>query len=755
MRKVLFFLILFFIGFKYIFLKNIDSLKQILDTAKNQELIINTYLNLAIEDSSKTPYYYFKILLDKSKSNDTLYVESCMEIANTYKIIGSIDSGLLYLNKTIEFTKKKKLLDNLATAYYEKAFIYIKYNDYSQSIQYLDSALNVAQTLQDSNKLAKSYNALGSVNYKIGHYQLALTNYQKSLEIAEKKNIKQGLPSLYANIALIHEKQQDYDLALEYFKKAYNITHKLGVKDAYAPTAMNLAHIYSLVAQYDSAKKYINIALNIVQKNHNSYLLLHCLNIIGDIYKNTDSLQLAIENYNEALKLAKKMNIQDVTLSAQLDIAEVYLKLASRLKNPNYLKKSLNYANKSLKISLKIDALPKENRAYALLSKIYAQINNYPKAYEYSQKYIETSKQLFNQEKLKAIEEMQTKYQTEKQQQQIVQQQLELEKKDAIVKKQKAIQWAMAVGGLMLFFILILIYTGYRRKKRDNETIIKQNAQLQQANEEIKVQRDILQEQKNKIEEIHSQLTQSINYAERIQLAAMPSLDTLAEYFDNKYFLLYKPLHIVSGDFYWAKKIKNYIIFTVADCTGHGVPGAFVSMLGIALLNEITQNIDISSTKDVLELMRVRIKIALKQSSDWRDSKDGMDMVLCAYNKEKREIEYSGANNPVLLVKKSGEIIKYKPVRNPVGVYFSEKPFESTIFNVEDGDMLYLFSDGIVDQFGGEENRKYTIKRFKELLQKIYSLTCEEQKQAIDTEIMNWKSDYKQTDDITVLGIRF
>ncbi len=755
MQKRLFYLILFFIAFQPTYSQNIDSLKQLIDTAKNPKVIRNAYLNLAIEDTNQTPYYYFKILLDQAKNNDTLYVKTCMEISKTYKLIGNVDSELLYLNKAIEFSKKKNLLDNLATAYYQVAFIYIKYNDYSKSIQYLDSALNIAQTLQDSDKLARNYNALGSVYYRMGHYELALTNYQKALEIAEKKNITQGLPSLYANIALIHEKQQDYDLALEYFKKAYDITHQLKVEQAYAPTAMNLAHIYNLVSQYDSAKKYINIALNIVEKTQNSYLMLHCLNILGDIYKNIDSLQLAVEKYSQALDLARKMNIQDVALSAELDIAEVYTKLADTLKSQVYLDKALNYAKEALDISLKINALPKENRAYALLSDIYAKKHNYQKAYEYSKKYIETSEELFNQDKLKAIEEMQAKYQTEKQQQQIVQQQLELEKKDAIVKKQKAIQWAMAVGGLMLLFILLLIYTGYRRKKRDNEIITKQNAQLQQANEEIKVQRDILQEQKNQIEEIHTQLTHSINYAERIQLAAMPSLDTLAEYFDNKYFLLYKPLHIVSGDFYWAKKIKDYIVFTVADCTGHGVPGAFVSMLGIALLNEITQNVDISSTKDVLELMRIRIKIALKQSGDWKDSKDGMDMALCAYNKEKREIEYSGANNPVLLVKKNSEIIKYQPVRNPVGVYFNEKSFESITFTVEEGDMLYLFSDGIVDQFGGEDNRKYTIKRFKDLLLKIHSLTCEEQKQAIDTEIMKWKGDHNQTDDITVMGIRF
>jgi len=260
---------------------------------------------------------------------------------------------------------------------------------------------------------------------------------------------------------------------------------------------------------------------------------------------------------------------------------------------------------------------------------------------------------------------------------------------------------------------------------------------------------------KIKIENIHQQLTASITYAERIQLAAMPSKEFLNEIFGDNYFLIFKPLHIVSGDFYWAKKLDDTIVFTVADCTGHGVPGAFVSMLGISLLNEITQNREIKKPSEVLEFMRFQIKQALKQSDNWEDSKDGMDMVLCAYYKKESVVEYSGANNPLLLINKDGEMKKFKPVRNPVGIYYVEKKFETIRIEVKKGDTIYLFSDGITDQFGGPNNSKLTMRKFKDLLLENYKKSPQEQKQIISDFIVEWKGNNRQTDDITLMGITF
>lgn len=732
--------------------KQIDSLKSLLQQTKDFNKKSEIFSDLIQLDTLNSDKYIKQLLAEAP--NDSVYFDILINIANYYNET-DFEKSKFYVQKCITEAKEKHNLLALTNGYYQAAYGYTKYAKFDIANDYYDSAITYALQLNDSILLAKIYNGAGSVNYRTGNYEKALVNYQKSLEIAENKNLSEGLPTLYANIGLIHEKQQNYTLALQFLRKSYLASKKLGAVNAIIGSTINLADIFLKISKSDSAKKYIKIAIDSSVQINNKYLIMHCRNILGDIYKATDSLQKAIAEYQQVIEMAKMMQIKDVAASAYLDLAEVSLKLYDSLNNFSYNTTALNSALTALDISKQIKALPIENRAYQILYQIYESRNDFKNAFLYAQKFIESNQILFNQEKTKAIEEMQAKYNNEKQKQEILRQQLEIEKKDALVKRQKITQSALIGGSLMLLLFLLMIYSNLRRKKRDNETIQQQNAALQQANEEIIQQRDILQEQKVKIETIHQQLTASINYAERIQLAAMPSKQYLNELFGDKYFLIFKPLNIVSGDFYWAKKVKNTIIFTVADCTGHGVPGAFVSMLGISLLNEIAQYKQVKKPSEVLEIMRTKIKVALKQGENWEDSKDGMDMALCAYYPNESIIEYAGANNPLIHITKDGELSKIKPVRTPVGIYFIEKKFETKTIKVEQGDTIYLFSDGITDQFGGENEEKFMMKRLKDLLLEIHDKTPEQQKSIIDNVISEWKGDAKQTDDITIMGITF
>jgi len=286
------------------------------------------------------------------------------------------------------------------------------------------------------------------------------------------------------------------------------------------------------------------------------------------------------------------------------------------------------------------------------------------------------------------------------------------------------------------------------------------NAEVLQQKEELQAQTDSLQDayieitnQKEIIEKIHEDTTASITYAKRIQNGLLPTSQQFSELF-SEFFIIYLPRDIVSGDFYFLRKVNNFVIIVTGDCTGHGVPGAFMSLLGIAFLNDIVTKQEIIKASNILEELRSHIKYALKQTGSKEEQKDGMDLALCTFDTQNNILQYSGANNPVIIVQ-NNKIIELKPVRNPIGIYIKEREFENYSLSINNNEILYMFTDGVVDQFGGESGRKYRIGRFKELLLEIHQNNLSEQRDLILNDFYKWKSNFKQIDDITVLGIKF
>ncbi len=313
------------------------------------------------------------------------------------------------------------------------------------------------------------------------------------------------------------------------------------------------------------------------------------------------------------------------------------------------------------------------------------------------------------------------------------------------------------------FVYLIVKFNSRRliRAKIRLERIVKERtAEINQQKEELKTQAEYLQKankeitsQKEEIEKAHKKISESIKYASRIQSAILPKTDILKKYFSD-YFILYRPRDVVSGDFYWIKEINDFIIIAAADCTGHGVPGAFVSMLGVAFLNEIVRRKEVQSPADMLEQLRKEIKTSLKQTGKIDDNKDGMDIAIVVINKHTLQMQFAGANNPLFLIR-NNELIVFKPTRNPVGIYFREKPFKNQSIELRKNDLLYLFSDGFPDQLGAEkENRRFLLKNFKEVLLSVAKLEMKKQLRKLEEVLNKWKGNTPQTDDILVIGIK-
>lgn len=313
-----------------------------------------------------------------------------------------------------------------------------------------------------------------------------------------------------------------------------------------------------------------------------------------------------------------------------------------------------------------------------------------------------------------------------------------------------------------------------------------QNRQLKELNHalEIKVQErtaeiqrknKILEEQKNELFISNVNITASINYAKRIQQALLPSKESFKAVFPDS-FIFYRPKDIVSGDFYWISSFNsclnekepdtmsnNKTIVALADCTGHGVPGAFMSMLGMTILSEIIQS-SLNTNQEItaaliLEQLRCKIKTVLKQTGKENETKDGMDIALCIVDNKNQKLQYSGAFNPLFIIRHTGdkpELIELKADRMPIGIYFKEKDtFNNQELEIYKGDSIYLFSDGYVDQFGGNDPiEKYKVKNFRQFLLSISHEPMAKQRELIKNNFINWKQDLDQIDDVTVVGFK-
>ncbi len=285
-----------------------------------------------------------------------------------------------------------------------------------------------------------------------------------------------------------------------------------------------------------------------------------------------------------------------------------------------------------------------------------------------------------------------------------------------------------------------------------NKLLTEKNEEINQQNEEIIAFADSLQEANNKIKEKNIYITDSINYAKRIQEAVLPASNKVKELLPE-HFILFNPKDIISGDFYWIKKIKNNLLVVVADCTGHGVPGGFIAMLGISVLNEIVRHENIKKPAEALEAMRAIVKSALKQNKSLESQDDGMDMGFVAIDTETNELTFSGAFIPLYLVRNK-EIITFNAVLNPIGIYPFEKPFENETYLLQKNDMLYMTSDGYKDQLN-IQNKQFSTNKFIEIIEKIAATSMTNQKQTLLEEFLYWSKGKDQTDDVLVLGFRW
>ena len=596
---------------------------------------------------------------------------------------------------------------------------------YPETINFWKQSLETFESINDSTGIANMLNNIGAVYNNVGDDAKALDLYLKSLEISEKINDSLRVLTAMANIGLIYlKKTTTQDKAKQYLLEALKLSEELGDLNAIGTASVNLGEVYFEKGDYQMALAFYEQSLEAFQKTKIGNVP-YTLSNIGKVYAKWGNYDEAIKYQQKAFDMAKK-------LDARLDMAKTLLGLADTYKQKGDLISAITYYKRAQSFAKEINATYELRDAYKGLALSYAELSDYKNAFKYQNLVITALDTIFSENTQRQINILQIQYETEAIERENVILKSNVELQESKNQLQRLIIYLFIMGFVFITIFIIFFIRAYNQKRRTNIELEKKN--------------DLITEQKKEI-------MASIGYAKKIQNAMLTPGDFIDSLLPER-FILFRPRDIVSGDFYWLTRKNNKIICVVADCTGHGVPGAFMSMLGIALLNEIVgKNVDLSSN-EILDELRILVVKSLRQTGREGEILDGMDISLLILDLEKQNIEFSGAHNSIYLLRDGG-LIEYKADQMPIGIQISENiPFTRQLIHVKKGDVLYALTDGFVDQFGGPKGKRFMLKNFKTLLGEIYNKSMDEQKNLLNETLENWMAETSQIDDILVMGIR-
>ena len=615
--------------------------------------------------------------------------------------------------------------------------------DPAKSINYASEALKIAEKTKLKKLEAKALNNIGNGHYNLAEYKVALFYYIKALNIQESLGNKKGILSSSGSIGNVFLDLHEPDKAYTYFKQSLAISKELNSKRGIASSLIAIGTVFSDKKDYKKSLEYCFQAVKLFEEMDNKEAVATCYNNIADSYLNLKDYSKALFYINKAYdKYSEIGNIYGMALALN-NLGDFY-------RSTGNAEKAIEYYNRGLEQAKKIGANDRILAAYKGISASYKKMGNFKKALDNFELYQKMNDSIYNTENSKQIAEMQARFETEKKAKEI-----DLLTKDKKIKEdeltqQRIISWSIGIGGFLVLLLAILAIRGYIQKRKVyNELGIK--------NKKIETAYNIIEDQ-------HKDIKDSIRYAQRLQEAILPTAAFNSTFKDNA-FVFYKPKDIVSGDFYWIEEVKinnsTQILFAAVDCTGHGVPGAFMSIVGHNLLNQAVNEHHKIKPSDILNELNIGLSETLRQTQEDSAVKDGMDIALCSLKKNNSNsftLQFAGANNPVWIVrsKQIPELIEIKGDKFPIGIFVGE---ELHLFNNHEvelfpGDTVYIFTDGFADQFGGAKGKKFKYKPLQELIISIQEKSMKQQQQILSRTLNDWKGDLEQVDDILVIGIK-
>lgn len=637
-----------------------------------------------------------------------------------------IDSLINLASEEKNDSTRLDLYNKIGSASY-KVEQHIAKNYWSKALELASEILKKNRTPFYLEQLSTAYNGLGIISRRTGNYPQALDFYQKCIKINEELKNNENLGYTYMNIGVIYRDLKDYDKAIFYYDKSLKIRLKEDNQIALSDAYNSFGILYRRMKQHDKALDFYHKSLeistvlndreNIAQSNNN-------IGVINMLDKNFDTAKMY---YKKAFDIYKELGIES-------GIARFHSNMSKLHEFKGDVSKAIAESEISYQIQSNIGRRKDMLEEARQLSDLHEKNNNYKKALSYYKIYINLRDSVFSESSLNDVAQKEMQFEFDKK---ILADSLSRAEEEKIqqieyqqeLNEQKTFLYG---GGFML--LLVLIFSGiiFNRLKITNK------------------QKNVIEQQKLIVEEKNKEITDSINYAKRIQTAILPSIDKIREELPQS-FVYYQPKDIVAGDFYWFTKKANKILIAVADCTGHGVPGAMVSVVCHNALNRAVGDFNLVNPAKILDKTAELVIEAFKKNNE--DVKDGMDISLCSFDLENNKLEYAGAINSLFYIRENN-LTEIKGDKQPIGQYAEIKPFTNHSIDLLPNDKFYLFSDGYPDQFGGEKGKKFMYKKFRDLILEISNNEFSKQEGKLEKEFHNWKEDLEQVDDVCVIGVK-
>jgi serine phosphatase RsbU (regulator of sigma subunit) len=660
---------------------------------------------------------------------DTLRMKAMDDLAWDGYLYSLPDSAVYYADMLYDFAEKRKDIPFMINALNTKGNAHYVQGNYTKSLEYFNSSLALLEQQNEtkSNHYTSVINNIGNVHFAQGNYVKAIDCFSIAVKNNEAQGNKHGMASALNNIGVIHKNQNELEKALEYYNKAFLIFEELKSIIGMANALSNIGVILQNQQNFEESIEYHNRALKLRMESGDRSGEAGNLCNLGDIYIQLKEFELAQKHLESGLEIYRATNDKSGESQAYILLSQLQLKIGNN-------SKAVEYGSIAVKTGQETGTVKVVRDAAEVLSKAYKNLNDTKSALEMYELFVIMRDSLLNVENQKAVIRFEFKSGYEKQaaadsvafakESEI--KQIEIAKQQAEIRARKNQQYGL-FGGL----ILALVFAGFlfNRFKVTSR------------------QKQIIEDQKTQVETKSNEVTRSIEYASRLQKAILPPISLVNKYLPNS-FVFYKPRDIVAGDIYWAQKTGNTVFFAVADCTGHGVPAAMVSVVCCNALNNVVGD-GFNDPGQILTKTRELVLETFMQSE--QQVYEGMDISLGALSGNL--LSWAGANNPLWLFR-NDELIELKPDRQPVGKSDDPAPFTTHQIELQQDDMIYVFTDGFQDQFGGPNGKKYKSVNFKKLLVVASHMSAQEQCSFLEKTFNDWKGDHQQLDDVCIMGVR-
>ncbi|MES2836865.1 MAG: tetratricopeptide repeat protein [Bacteroidota bacterium] len=746
------------------------------------------YFELSNNENEKAIKLLLESLKIQEKINDKLGISTTLSnLGSAYQNIGKSDEALEMYKKSLKLSEEIDYKEGIAIAINNLGLLYSSTGEIDKAIDYFIKSLIMDVELKNKNGEAVSLNNIGYMYQVQGNSAKALYYYNKSLAIRKEQNDIVGLAILYNNIGLIYNNMGDIPKALEFLNQSLKFEEQLKNKKGIASTQGNIGKLYKQLKDNSKALEYFKKSLAINTEINNLEGLSISYGNIGDAYFDNGDTEKALQCFTKALKLNQEINDKSGIATSLNDIGNVYktkanyaialdyflksLKMKEEINDKegmsvslncisevmlaqNKINEALSYATRSISIAKDIGYPEDIKKASKILSIIYAKKGDYKNAYQMQVLFKQMDDSIHNETNRKISMQQSFQYEYDKKAAADSVKVAEQKKVfDAEMKQGKTQRTALFAGIGLIALFSIFMYNRFRVTNKQKAIIELQKIEVDKQRELADSRREIAEAHKQIIQAKQKEILDSIHYAKRIQQAMLTSEEYINKNFNAEYFIFYQPKDIVSGDFYWAASHNKKFYIATGDCTGHGVPGAFMSLLNINFLNENVIERNIIEPAQILNEQRRSIIKSLNPKGT-ENSKDGMDCILCAFDLNNSSLQFAAANNPLWLVR-DNKLSIFKADKMPVGKYEEDsKDFTPQNIDIKKGDVIYTFTDGYADQFGGEAGKKFKYKRLEKWVIENHQLPMNKQREALATLINEWKGANEQVDDILMIGVK-